>query len=135
VLDRSLLHRPYNFIACNEVAEHFFTPHTEFDRWSSRMLRHGGLLAIATRAPPHAVVEAQLQLRPSVDGQLDADSTVTPSVKLSPSPFAQWWYARDPTHVAFYSDQTFRWIEQKYDFKRLIRTDEIWIGRSIKDTE
>jgi hypothetical protein len=24
--------------------------------------------------------------------------------------FNEWWYARDPTHVCFFSPETFRWI-------------------------
>lgn len=27
-----------------------------------------------------------------------------------------WWYARDPTHVAFYSMQTMRWIGKRFGF-------------------
>ena len=28
-----------------------------------------------------------------------------------------WWYAKDPTHVVFYSKQTFEWVSSKYDLK------------------
>jgi SAM-dependent methyltransferase len=31
--------------------------------------------------------------------------------------FSAWFYRLDPTHVCFYSDQTFRWIQKKFGFK------------------
>lgn len=46
----------------------------------ARLLRSGGVLGIMTRF--HGVE----------------------------APFATWWYRRDPTHVAFYSETTMRWI-------------------------
>ena len=33
------------------------------------------------------------------------------------SAFPSWWYRRDPTHVSFYSPQTFTWIERYYPLK------------------
>lgn len=30
------------------------------------------------------------------------------------SPLAEWWYARDPSHVALYRKDTFEWIARKY---------------------
>jgi hypothetical protein len=24
--------------------------------------------------------------------------------------FATWWYAKDPTHIAFYKEETLRWL-------------------------
>lgn len=30
---------------------------------------------------------------------------------------AEWWYARDPTHVAFYSRPTFEWISRKFNLE------------------
>lgn len=49
-----------------------------------QLLRPGGLLAVMTRP-------------------LDDDAG-----------FAEWWYRRDPTHVAFYRPETFRWIEGRW---------------------
>jgi len=31
-----------------------------------------------------------------------------------PPDFAAWWYHRDPTHVSFYSPETFAWIAKTY---------------------
>lgn len=33
--------------------------------------------------------------------------------------FAAWWYRRDPTHVVFYSEATFRWLCGAYGFRLL----------------
>lgn len=33
--------------------------------------------------------------------------------------FDKWYYRRDPTHVAFYSKQTFAWIAEHWAFSRL----------------
>ncbi|GAA4652219.1 class I SAM-dependent methyltransferase [Kistimonas scapharcae] len=30
--------------------------------------------------------------------------------------FARWHYIRDPTHICFYSEETFRWLASTYDF-------------------
>jgi SAM-dependent methyltransferase len=31
--------------------------------------------------------------------------------------FNTWFYRKDPTHVCFYSDQTFQWIQERFGFK------------------
>jgi len=31
--------------------------------------------------------------------------------------FASWYYKNDPTHVFFYSKETFEWIKKKFEFK------------------
>lgn len=31
--------------------------------------------------------------------------------------FAAWWYARDPTHVAFYAPRTMRWIGARFGWR------------------
>lgn len=33
--------------------------------------------------------------------------------------FASWHYTKDPTHVGFFSDVTFAWIEKKYGLERM----------------
>ena len=37
--------------------------------------------------------------------------------QLAPSDFQNWWYHRDPTHVAFYSEKTFQWIADKFFYQ------------------
>ena len=33
--------------------------------------------------------------------------------------FASWYYKNDPTHVFFYSEDTFKWIKNRFDFSAL----------------
>ena len=73
------LERTYDFVACSETVEHFFSPRKEFARLD-RLLRPEGWLGVMTG------------MRPEGQG------------------FATWHYARDPTHVSFYSHRTMRWI-------------------------
>lgn len=40
--------------------------------------------------------------------------------------FAEWYYPRDPTHVVFYSMQTFQWIARQYGF-----TEPVFVGDRI----
>jgi len=34
-------------------------------------------------------------------------------------PFENWTYQRDLTHVCFYSEETFRWIQEEYSFQQM----------------
>ena len=36
------------------------------------------------------------------------------STHTVPDRFEDWWYQRDPTHIVFYSTETFSWIAKKY---------------------
>jgi SAM-dependent methyltransferase len=38
--------------------------------------------------------------------------------------FATWYYRRDPTHVAFYSERSFEWIRARFGFCSLERAGE-----------
>lgn len=78
--DAEVWNRRYDFIAASEVFEHLFHPADELDQLLSA-LKPSGLLAIMTAFAP-----------PSVEA------------------FATWHYARDPTHVCFYSQQVFEHI-------------------------
>jgi len=35
------------------------------------------------------------------------------------SPFLEWYYKDDPTHVFFYREETFRWLKEAYNFNLL----------------
>tara|TARA_B100000315_G_scaffold249651_1_gene281212 strand:- start:11387 stop:11896 length:510 start_codon:yes stop_codon:yes gene_type:complete len=35
--------------------------------------------------------------------------------------FSQWYYKNDPTHVSFYSKETFKWLAKEYNLK-------LWFG-------
>ena len=33
--------------------------------------------------------------------------------------FASWWYIQDATHISFFSEQTFKWLAEKYSLKQV----------------
>lgn len=49
--ENKLLEETYDFIACSEVAEHFFSPHREFKKLKL-MLKPKGWLGLMTQSPP-----------------------------------------------------------------------------------
>jgi len=81
--DPQVLQRPYDFVSCSEVVEHFHRPAQEFERLDG-LLRPGAWLGVMTGF-----------LGDGVD-------------------FERWHYRRDPTHVVFYREQTFRWLAQRH---------------------
>lgn len=44
-----------------------------------------------------------------------------------PEYFANWWYAKDPTHVCFYSEKTMRWLAEFFGMKILELKSPIFI--------
>ena len=85
--DETPLSKQYDFITCTEAAEHFHTPHKEFELFGKLLKPERSVLGIMTQM-------------------------VTPSVS-----FESWWYHKDPTHVCFYSNETFEWLGDKYGWK------------------
>ena len=43
--------------------------------------------------------------------------------------FADWYYIRDPTHVAFYCQATFEWIAQHDNLTILMNTRDVVLFR------
>ena len=41
---------------------------------------------------------------------------VMTSIYRDETPFGRWYYARDPTHVAFYRDETMDWLARRYSW-------------------
>ena len=78
--DIRLLQRRYDFVTSTEVVEHFCQPAVAWRQLAS-LVRPGGWLGIMTLLAPG-----------------DAES------------FSQWWYKNDPTHVSFYTANTFAWL-------------------------
>lgn len=78
---------PFDAVVSTETFEHFASPGLELQR-ISRMIRPGGILAVMTLFHPGPDAE-----------------------KLG-----NWWYARDPTHVSFYSPATARWIAGRFNY-------------------
>lgn len=75
--DETALNTTYDLITSTEVFEHLSDPLTTF-KTLANMLNKNGILAIMTSFHPKN------------------DET-----------FLSWWYRRDPTHIAFYTEKTF----------------------------
>lgn len=43
--------------------------------------------------------------------------------------FANWYYKRDPTHISFFSMQTFQWLAQQYHLQVAFPTNDVVIFR------
>jgi hypothetical protein len=84
--DPSPLKRTWAFVVCTETAEHFHHPAVEFERLASLLEGPGAVLVVMTQP-------------------LKANQR-----------FEEWWYVRDPTHVAFYRDETFDWLARRHDW-------------------
>ena len=85
----------FDFIFSTETFEHFYHPARELEKIVSR-LKPGGFLIVMTK---------------SADG-------------VKPADFTNWHYARDITHVFFYTDKSFRYIENIFGLKRIEFTNE-----------
>ncbi|MEZ0390684.1 MAG: class I SAM-dependent methyltransferase [Pseudobdellovibrionaceae bacterium] len=46
-----------------------------------------------------------------------------------PQHFEKWWYVKDPTHVVFYSEKTFKWIGQQWGLEVLFLDNPVFIFR------
>lgn len=47
----------------------------------------------------------------------------------SQAAFAKWHYIRDPTHVAFFSDETFAWIGERYSLTVHVESSDVVLLR------
>jgi hypothetical protein len=55
---------------------------------------------------------------------------MTKRVRDKPS-FSTWHYKNDPTHIAFYSEQTFAWLAQQWQLKlEIIDNDVVFLTKS-----
>lgn len=95
--DKEKLSNKYDFIVCSETAEHFAAPRMEFERFSVLLNETRGVLGIMTRF-------------------LDDEQK-----------FSDWWYRRDPTHVAFYQPETFHWISRWQNWRMEIPRADVVI--------
>lgn len=87
--NNELLEKQYDFVTSTEVFEHLYDPLTTVKQLSG-MLKPGATLVAMTEM---------------VNEPVDANE------------FAAWWYHTDPTHVCFYSQQTFRWIADQFGWQ------------------
>ena len=102
-----LLERTYDFVVCTETAEHMHRPGDEFSRLDG-MLRLGGVLGVMTSF---------------VDGPNGPDDTDELAA------FENWYYRRDPTHVAFYRAETMQWIAGRMGWQLELPVKNIAIFR------
>lgn len=72
----------FDFLVCTEAAEHFHSPRKEVERMDE-LLRPGSPILWMT----------------SVWRQEEGDIT-------------NWYYAKDPTHVVFYTEKTLHWLAE-----------------------
>jgi hypothetical protein len=86
------LEKKYDLIISTETFEHIKNPREELACLLPKV-SNKGYLAIMTR------------FYPIVDSALCLES------------FSQWYYKRDPTHIAFYSKKTFSWIADEFKMK------------------
>jgi hypothetical protein len=96
----------WDFITATEVVEHLFEPGPELERlWA--ILKPGGTLGIMTK--------------------LVRDKDVKDA-------FSTWHYKNDPTHVCFFSRQTFEWLAKRLDAGlEIIGADVIVLSKRGKD--
>ena len=78
--DRSVLQKKVDFVACSETIEHFYNPRRDFLLMDELLKEDESYLGLMTQMLP---------------GGTD---------------FSDWWYHREPTHVAFYQKETFEWM-------------------------
>ncbi|QPJ63958.1 MAG: class I SAM-dependent methyltransferase [Candidatus Nitrohelix vancouverensis] len=88
----------YDLVISTETVEHFSQPGKELQTMLSALAPRG-YLALMTR------------FYPSRDREHDRDA------------FSDWYYKRDPTHVAFYGPATFDWIADALALK-IIHTND-----------
>jgi len=85
--DKSALDEKYDFIILSEVIEHLRDLSKELVNIKN-LLNSNGKLFIKTKLHPKDV-----------------------------SKFEKWFYKRDITHIQFFSDEVFGWLQQNFDFK------------------
>lgn len=92
----------FDLIVSTETFEHFKEPGKEL----SDLLTHltaGGYLAIMTRLVPQ---ESHLPIMES---------------------FGDWYYKRDPTHIAFYDNDTFAWIARHFGMEIIFNNEKDFV--------
>lgn len=83
--EEELLDREYDFVISTEVVEHIYNLKEDFEKILS-LLRPLGALGLMTSFYPSDM-----------------------------NAFKGWGYKNDPTHVRFFSENTFHWIAKEYD--------------------
>lgn len=80
------------------------------------------------RNPAGSFEELHLLLKPG--GVLVLSTQIKPVSQR----MADWWYARDKTHICFYSRQTFAYLAQKLEWE-MVLASEVFVFRSEHRTD
>jgi len=97
----------FDLIISTETFEHFKEPGKEIDRLIP-LLNPGGYLGVMTRQVP------QKNDLPCLES------------------FDNWYYKRDPTHIAFYSSETFAWIADIFAMNVIFNNGKDFIVLQMK---
>ena len=85
-----LVEKKYDYIACCEVIEHFHNPKKEFKLLKSLLKKDGKLYCMT---------------------ELYNEGT---------TPFKNWYYMNDKTHVFIYHKDTINWITEEFEFSDVV---------------
>ncbi|GJL79558.1 MAG: hypothetical protein NPINA01_25470 [Nitrospinaceae bacterium] len=96
------LSKPFDLIISTETFEHFQHPGKEI-RSLIPLLNPGGYLAVMTRLVP------KKNNPPSLES------------------FDNWYYKRDPTHIAFYSSETFAWMAHTFGMQIVFNNEKDFV--------
>ena len=94
------LDKHYDLVISTETFEHFRNPAEEMRRIRDR-IAPGGVLAVMTRFYP-------------ANGPLSET-------------FASWYYKKDPTHIFFYSTDTFQWLAESMGFELVFNNEHDFV--------
>jgi SAM-dependent methyltransferase len=92
----------FDLIISTETFEHFRQPGRELSCLLPR-LRPGGYLAVMTRLVPQ------------------------PDPHSACKSFGNWYYKRDPTHIAFYDPRTFSWIARHFGMEIIFNNEKDFV--------
>ena len=92
----------YDLIISTETFEHFREPSKEMERIVG-LLDYKGHVAVMTKFYPKA------NGGPSLSG------------------FEKWYYKRDPSHIAFYTQETFEWIAQTSKMEIILNNEKDFV--------
>ena len=101
------LSNAFDLVLSTETFEHFKEPGKEVARLTT-LLSPGGYLGVMTRLVP------QKNNLPELES------------------FGNWYYKRDPTHIAFYSSETFAWIAGFFGMEIIFNNEKDFIVLQVK---
>ncbi len=100
--------KTYDLVISTETFEHFKNPMQDIQQ-AANCVAPAGFLAVMTR------------FYPLENGKPCGRS------------FSEWYYKRDPTHIAFYSTNPFQWIAEKLGFQIILNNqfDFVLLQKSL----